>query len=163
MTRFILFLALAASSHLQAQISAGSPLVPLFFDPEREPVAVRADSSFQLIVSEYLLAKAVAARFGAACLVSDISKKRRPDGDFFLLVKGQYDAKGTTFSVEIPLVPDAEGRFLHAAAEAAICSTPGCSNCSVQNGRCVGCCSLSNDAAGKLISPMIKVPATVDR
>jgi hypothetical protein len=163
MTRFILFLALVASCQLQAQVWPGSSAAATFFDPEREPIAVRADSSLQLIVSEYLLAKAVTTRLGVSCRVNEISKQRRPDGAFSLDIIGLFDAKGTLFALEIPLVPDVEGRFYHAAAEAAICSTPGCSNCGVQNGKCVGCCQPSNEAAGKIILPMIKVPVALDR
>lgn len=164
MTRFILFLAMVASCQLQAQVwSSSLAATTTFFDPEREPIAVRSDSSVQLIVSEYLLAKAVAARLGVSCRVCEISKQRRSGGAFSLQIRGQYDAKGTPFALEVPLLPAAEVRFYHAAAEAAICSTPGCSNCNVQNGKCVGCCQLSNDSAVKLNLPMIKVPTAIDR
>ena len=55
---FIIF----SSLRLFAQFNTGNAPQHNFFDPERDPIALRSDTTLQLLVSEYILCKSVKAR-----------------------------------------------------------------------------------------------------
>ncbi len=147
--------------HLGAQVNSGG--TAHFFDPEHDPVAVRSDTTLQLLVSEYLLAKSVKARLGQSCQVLKIYKNQPSAIGETLVFEGIYGSKNRQrFTLSIPLMPDTSGRFYYASAQAIVCSAPGCNNCSILNGNCVGCCSSANGGAVSLPSPLLKVQTNID-
>ncbi|MBC7774095.1 MAG: hypothetical protein H7246_01550 [Phycisphaerae bacterium] len=134
-----------------------------FFDPEHDPVALRSDTTLQLLVSEYVLVKSVKARMGQDCQILKTYKNRSPNGGENLLFEGIYLAKNRQrFTLSVSLTPDAQGRFYYASSQALVCSAPGCNNCSIANGNCVGCCSSANGNAVSLPSPLLKVQTNLD-
>ena len=163
MKHLFLFFILFISLHLNAQHKEGNLSNANFFDPERDPIALRSNTTLQLLMSEYMLAKSVKARLGQDCQVLIIHKNRLHDGSESLLFEGVYLAKARQrFSLLVPLIPDAQGRYYYASAQAIICSAPGCNNCSILNGNCVGCCDSTSGTAVALPSPLSKVPMTID-
>ncbi len=144
---------------LSAQVS--TPQVK-FFDPQNDPVALRSDTAIQLLVSEYVLFKSVEARLGQGCQVLKTYKNKTASGAQILVFEGVYQAKNQQkFTLGIPLNPDAQGRLYFASAQALVCSSPGCNNCSILDGSCVGCCS---DAAGSAVSlpnPLMKIQTNI--
>ena len=163
MKQIFLLLFLLTGLCLNAQ-NPGTELAPChFFDPERDPLALRSDSVLLLLVSEYVLAKSVKARLGQDCQVLKISKNCLPEGQNFLLFEGLFLAKNRQeFRLSIPLVPDTQGRFYYASSQALVCSAPGCNNCSIMNGKCVGCCSSVSGSAIAIPNPLLKVTTTID-
>ena len=148
---------------LGAQNNSGNLPQANFFDPERDPVALRSDTTLQLLVSEYVLAKSVKARLGQDCQVLKIRKSQGRDGSESLLFEGVYLAKARQrFSLSVPLLPDAQGRYYYASAQAIVCSAPGCNNCSILNGNCVGCCDSASGNAVALPTSLSKVLMTID-
>lgn len=136
---------------------------PIFFDPAHDPVALRTDSTLQLLVSEYVLTKSVKARLGPDCKVLKAYKHRSPKGAESLIFEGIYLAKnGQHFTLSVPLVPDAQGRFYYTSSQSIVCSAPGCNNCSIDNGNCVGCCSDANGSAVALPTPLLKVQINIE-
>ncbi|MFN0175885.1 MAG: hypothetical protein ACKVU0_14630 [Saprospiraceae bacterium] len=133
-----------------------------FFDPQHDPVALRSDTSIQLLVSEYVLAKSVEARLGQGCQVLKTYKNRLTSGTQTLVFEGVYRTKNNQkFSLEIPLKPDAQARFYYASTQALVCSSPGCNNCSILDGNCVGCCTEAVGGAVSLPSPLAKIQTNI--
>lgn len=134
-----------------------------FFDPERNPVAMRSDSGVvDLIVSEYVLAKSIKARMGQNFLVQKISKSRWNNGQYYLMIEGKYT--GTPLqklAYGIRLIPDLQGKFFYANAMTdKTCGVEDCDNCYFdQNGDCAGCCPNNPNA---ISAPLIKVLSTID-
>lgn len=156
---FFLLLLLSALA-LRAQTNAQNAVQ--VFDPERDPVAIRADSALFLIVSEYVLTQAVKTRLGKECQVFYISKTNALAQPASLLFQGKMALQQEQdFTLKIPLTPDAEGRLYYASTQALICSAPGCNNCSIQNGNCVGCCA--NGTSVALPFPLGKVKTNPDK
>ncbi len=156
MKNTFLFLLLIIGVDLNAQVNPVDPIH--FFDPEQDPIALRSDSSFLLLVSEYTLVKSVQTRLGQGCQVLQIMKTHSAETGESLVMEGIYlQKKRQPFVLYIPLQPDAQGRLYYASTQALICSSPGCNNCSILNGHCVGCCSNEQGAAVGLPSPLIKV------
>ncbi len=154
---------LLASLRMSAQNPGGNMPQKIFFDPERDPVALRTDTTLQLLVSEYVLTKSVKARMGPNCLILKASKSRSPKGIESLLFEGIYLAKDRQrFTISVPLVPDAQGQLYYTSSQAIVCSAPGCNNCSIDNGNCVGCCSNINGSAVALPSPLLKVQINIE-
>ena len=153
---------------LCAQISAqNSSNIPpaTFFDPEQNPVAMRNDTSLQFVVSEYVLVKSVTTRLGQGSRVTKMYKSKWPNGMNCLVFEGNYfgdNQKG--FSIGITLLPDANAKFYYASNEAMVCEKPGCNNCSISNGKCIGCCSTDSDgtASQSISVPLLKVPINID-
>jgi hypothetical protein len=163
MKHLFLLTILFASLHLNAQHKDGALSKLLFFDPEHDPVALRSDTTLQLLVSEYVLSKSVKARLGQDCEVTKTYKKRLPNGDETLVFEGLFLSKARQpFTLGIPLIPDTQGRLYYTSAQAIVCSSPGCSNCSIVNGNCSGCCSSAVGSAVGLPVPLLKVPLTID-
>jgi len=161
MKHIFLFLFILASFGLNAQVNDAGTIN--FFDPERDPVALRSDTSLQLLVSEYVLNKAVKSRMGQGCQVQKTSKNRLINGSEYLIFEGTFGIRESQhFTLAVPLMPDALGRFYYTSAQAMVCSSPGCSNCSILNGNCVGCCSSSSSRAVSLPSPLLKVSTTIE-
>lgn len=159
MKHTLFLLCLLASLSLQAQVNNDV----YFFDPAKDPVALRSDTTLQLLVSEYVLAKSVKARLGDGCTVSKSYKSQTKDGAEMLVFEGVYQAKGLQrFTLGIPLLPDASGRFYHASAQALICSSPGCNNCSILQGNCVGCCSEATSSSLSFPAPLSKVQTNLE-
>lgn len=150
---FILF-----SGHLIAQVKNNS----VFFDPQHDPVALRNDTSIQLLVSEYVLTKSVEARLGQGCQILKMYKNRTASRPQTIVFEGVYRAKNNQkFCLEIPLQPDAQAQFYYASTQALVCSSPGCNNCSILNGNCVGCCSEAGGGAVSLPSPLAKIQTSI--
>ncbi len=146
------------SVYLTAQVNNNSA----FFDPQHDPVALRSDTSIQLLVSEYVLFKSVETRLGQGCQVLNTYKDRTASGAQSLVFEGIYQAKSNQkFCLEIPLKPDAQARFYFASTQALVCSSPGCNNCSILNGNCVGCCSEAGGGAVSLPSPLAKIQTSI--
>jgi len=161
MKYFLLLLSIVTSQQLNAQINSGSHPQTNLFDPERDPVALRNDTTIQLLVSEYVLSKSVEARLGQGCQVLKTYKNRTASGAQTLVFEGVYRAKNNQkFRMEIPLKPDAQTRFYYASTQALVCSSPGCNNCSILNGNCVGCCSEAGGAVS-LPSPLAKIQTSI--
>ncbi len=134
-----------------------------FFDPERDPVALRSDTSLQLLVSEYVLLKSAKTRMGQDCQILKTYKNKSPNGVESLLFEGVYLTKNRQrFTLCVPLTPDAQGRFYYVSAQALVCSAPGCNNCSIANGNCVGCCSSGNGNSVSFPSPLLKVQTNLE-
>lgn len=163
MKHFLLPLFVFASLHLHAQNNGNNPPQTSFFDPQNDPVAVRSDTSLQLLVSEYVLAKSVRARLGQDCQVLKIYKNRSPQGGESLLFEGVYLSKNRQrFTLSVPLLPDPQARFYFVSTQAIVCSTPGCNNCSISQGNCVGCCSNADGSAIALPNPLLKVQKSIE-
>lgn len=136
-------------------------LVPVF-DPERDPVAIRTDSALLLMVSEYVLVQAVATRLGQECQVFHMTKTKLDGQPESLHFQGAFTLQARQiFSLNIPLTPDPKGQFYYASTQALLCSAPGCNNCSILNGNCVGCCV--NGTASSLLYPLGKVKIHPDK
>lgn len=132
-----------------------------YFDPERDPVAQRTDTDFQLIVSEYVLAKSLKASMGNNCHVEKTYKDKLADGRPCLFFEGRWMQDLHHFSIGIPLKPDAQQRLFYLESQAIVCSAPGCNNCSIYNGNCVGCCSSTSE--NRLSpTPLKKVQMAID-
>ena len=160
MKPLLLFFFIIIGLQLNAQVKEHTPS---FFDPEHDPVAMRSDTSIQLLVSEYILAKSVKARFSQDCQVIKMYKNKLPNGGEVLVFEGVILSKSRQpFTLGVPLIPDTQGRFLYASTQALVCSAPGCSNCSIQNGNCLGCCSSSTSYASTLQVPLLKVQQTIE-
>ncbi|MBK6995682.1 MAG: hypothetical protein IPH31_12415 [Lewinellaceae bacterium] len=158
MKHALLLLSMLFSVYLTAQVNNNSA----FFDPQHDPVALRSDTSIQLLVSEYVLSKSVEARLGHGCQVVKTYKNRTASGAQTLVFEGIYQAKSNQkFCLEIPLKPDAQARFYFASRQALVCSSPGCNNCSILNGNCVGCCSEAGGGAVSLPSPLAKIQTSI--
>lgn len=163
MKHLFLLTILFTSLHLNAQHRDRDLSKLLFFDPEHDPIAIRSDTMLQLIISEYVLAKSVKARLGQDCQVTKTYKNRLPNGDETLVFEGLFLSKGRQpFTLGIVLIPDTQGRFYYTSAQAIVCSSPGCNNCSIVNGNCSGCCSSAVGSAVGLPVPLLKVPLTID-
>ena len=163
MKPFFLFFALFISLHLNAQIQEPDRSRSIFFDPEHDPIALRSDTTLQFLVSEYVLTKSVKARLGRDCQVNETHKNRLPNGNTTLVIEGVFLSKDRQrFTLGIPLLPDAKGRFYYAATQALVCSSPGCSNCSIVNGNCAGCCSSATGSESSLPFPLLKVTLNID-
>ncbi|MBL7825051.1 MAG: hypothetical protein JNJ57_00355 [Saprospiraceae bacterium] len=125
---------------LQAQIQTRSPQNNSF-DPAFDPIAVRTDTSTQLVVSEFMLAKSLSMRLGKPCTFNEIRKVRMSNGMVMLIFDGQYASPSRQkFSLGVPLIPDNIGKFFYASYQALQCETEGCNSCSIADGKCVGCC-----------------------
>lgn len=134
-----------------------------YFDPQLEPLAIRKDSVTQLLVSEYTLARSIKARMGPGSKVLRVYKDRNPSGEEWLMAEGMfYHDQQQPFVVAIPLVPDQQHRLLYAGAQALVCSTPGCNNCSIQNGICVGCCTTATGHSTVLQTPLLRISLTLE-
>lgn len=132
------------------------------FDPERDPVAIREGDAVQLFVSEYVLSKSVRARIGRQAQVDKVYQMVWT-GAPYLVVEGRHPSDNgmQTFKFNIPLMPDASGRFLYASATAQACNGP-CGNCGTNPADC-GCCTTSNGRSGQTIpSPLLKVTTTTE-
>ena len=164
MKQIILLLLLLPCLRLSAQVNPKDALQIHYFDPEHDPVALRSDTSLQLLVSEYILAKSVQARMGQDCQVTKISKVRSTQGAESLVFQGVWISKDRQqFTLGIPLIPDDSGRLFYASTQALVCSSPGCNNCSILNGNCTGCCLISTGSSVGLPSPLLKVSITIDQ
>lgn len=134
-----------------------------FFDPQKEALAIRKDSVTQLLVSEYLLAKSIKARMGPGCSVLRVYKDRNAAGADWLMAEGLfYNDQQQPFVMALPLIPDSQNHLLYAGTQALVCSTPGCNNCSIQNGNCVGCCTTASGQSTVLQSPLIKIALSLE-
>ncbi len=159
MKLFLLLICLLGTLPLWAQISEHS----ISFDPEKDPIAIRSDSSIQLVVSEFILAKSLQARMGKAYLVQKIYQITTPDGMSTLIFEGiNLNKNRQKFNLGIPLNTSTFGRFYYASNQALVCSAPGCNNCSILNGNCVGCCSSATGSALAVPSPLAKVQTSLD-
>ena len=155
---FIIF----SSLRLFAQFNTGNAPQHNFFDPERDPIALRSDTTLQLLVSEYILCKSVKARMGQDCQVLKTYQKKLQNGTERLIFEGIYTSKSRQhFTVSIPLKPDEQGRFYYISGQAIVCSAPGCNNCTIDQGNCVGCCSSTSNAVS-LTSPLLKVQTNIE-
>jgi hypothetical protein len=151
----LIFFALFAVFESAAQ-NNGIPAAN-FFDPERDPIAVRSDTSTVLVVSEYVLTKALKARMGRGCQVQKMYQKRQRDGAdylFFEVVYANIDGR-QALVMALPLIPDAQRHFFFAGQQALVCKKEGCASCDLVNGQCMGCCALTN---GRMANPPIQVP-----
>jgi len=162
----MLLLACAVSIQLCAQVTKSIPPAT-FFDPEHDPIAIRSDTSLLLVVSEYILVKSVTARVGQKCVIDKTYKSTLKNGATAIIFEGHYTGDpGQRFSMGLNLIPDAAGKFFYAAQEATMCEKPGCSNCTLSNGRCLGCCddAGSNGMASrsKIVVPLLKVQTSID-
>jgi len=134
-----------------------------FFDPEKQPIATQNDSIVTLVISEYLIAKSIETRLGTSCQITKIYKVAAQNGSYCLVCEGIWkDKSRQPFTLAIPLIPDSQLKYLYAASQALICSSPGCNNCTIQNGHCVGCCSINNEEATNLALPMIKISTKIE-
>lgn len=158
MKQFYLFCCLLLAVQLNAQINNGGKTS---FDPLRDPVALKQDNCVQLLVSEFVLAKSLKARIGSDASVLKTYKNCAENGSNHLVFEGQY-SNGTSFMISIPLLPDAQERYYYTSAQALICSTPGCNNCSILNGNCVGCCTAVNENNRILAQPLLSVQTSTD-
>ena len=146
---------------LNAQVPASENV--LYFDPLQDPVALRTDTTLQLLLSTSVLAQSVQTRLGAGTQVTRSYQTRSPKGVETLIFEGLYtNQDGQQFSLEIPLRPDATGRLWFADSAALVCSSPGCNNCSIYQGNCVGCCTSTSANASYLPAPLVKVPLTIN-
>ena len=158
------FFLLIACFHLHAQVEGKNNISSGYFDPARDPLAVRADTVIQLLVSESTLAKSLGARLGEDCQVLKIFHRQMPKGGVNLVLEGVLKTKGQQrFLMSVPLLPDAQSRYYYAAAQGIICSAPGCNNCSIDQGNCVGCCSDMAQGATILPAPLSKVSTTLKK
>ena len=136
----------------------------IFFDPERNPVALRSDSTLQLLVSEYVLIKSLKTRLGQDCQVLKTYERRMSNGAESLVFEGVYLAKNRQrFTLSIPLTPDTQQKYYFTSAQAIVCSAPGCNNCSIDHGNCIGCCATGSVDSFALPSPLSKVSLTIDK
>lgn len=134
-----------------------------FFDPTKDPVAFRKDTTLQLIVSEYVLAKSVKTRLGPSCQVSKTYKIRGNLGEPILVFEGVLGlSPPQSFTLGIPLIPDAQQRYFYASSQALVCSSPGCNNCSILNGNCTGCCSSATGGNVALPMPLQKIQTNIE-
>ena len=135
-----------------------------FFDPQTDALAIKKDSVIQLLVSEYALAKSASARLGAGYSVSRMYKDYDTlNGPLTLIIEGRFDNdRRRPFIMAIPLIPDDRNRFYYASSQALVCSQPGCSNCSIQNGDCTGCCATNAGRGDLLPFPLLKIPISPD-
>jgi len=160
MRHLYLLLCFFLAAQLGAQVNHGENRQMLRFDPSQDPIALQQDASLHLLVSEFVLAKSLKARLGADVQVLKTYKYRSENGSNHLVFEGLYPG-GDPFSISIPLLPDAQERYYFPASQALICSSPGCNNCSIQNGNCVGCCSAVNENS-ILPQPLLRVQISVD-
>lgn len=161
MRHLYLFLCLFLAAQLGAQVNKGENQQSPIFDPLRDPVALQQDASVQLLVSEFVLTKSLKARMGAGVQVLKTYKHRSENGTNHLVFEGLYPG-GTPFAIAIPLLPDAQERYYYPSAQAMICSSPGCNNCSILNGNCVGCCSAVNENSSVLPQPLLSVQTSIE-
>ena len=162
----LLIILFAFCAPLSAQVS-GTIAPAEFFDPERNPVAVRSDTTLQLVVSEYVLIKSVTARLGKGCQVNKMSKIKSLNGMVYLIFEGNYSGRDPQpFALGINLVPDTSGKFYYGSNEALVCEKAGCSNCGILNGACTNCCAPppgnGSKTARTIAVPMLKVTSSVD-
>lgn len=160
MKSIILSLALAwwAATQILSAQNAANGIPQYFFDPERDPVAVREGEAIHLFVSEYILAKSVRARVGRQSQIDKVYQLGW-SGKPYLIVEGHYPADGGPqyFKFNIPLTPDASGKFLYAARAGQSCNGP-CGNCGTDPSNCGCCTTSSNGREGQPIqSPLLKV------
>ncbi len=159
MKQFILLFFTLGNFALYAQTTQNND----YFDPSKDPVAIGNDTTIQLIVSEYILSKSVKARLGQDCQVHKTYKKKVENGVYTLVFEGTYLNKGTqNFMLRVPLTLDAQGQFYYTSLQALICSSPGCNNCTINNGICTGCCSSQGESSGTITSPLSKVQTKLD-
>lgn len=164
MKHLYLLFCLLISLNLQAQVAGNGTVSSNFFDPEQHPIALRSDTSLQLLVSQNVLVKSVKARMGPDCQILKMYRNRLPKGGECLVFEGIYLQKDQQrFILSVPLQPDAQGRFYYASTQALICSSPGCNNCSISNGNCVGCCSDPVNSAVVLPKPLSKIQTNVEK
>lgn len=164
MKHIVLLFLLLSGLQLNAQVNSKDAPQISFFDPEHDPVVIRSDTTLQLLISEYVLAKSVQARLGQDCQVTKISKLRSGNEVESLVIEGVWISKVRQhFALGIPLIPDANGRLYFASTQALLCSSPGCNNCSIQNGHCTGCCLSSSGSSVGLPGPLLKVSITIDQ
>jgi len=151
---------------LCTQINAQVAPQANFFDPEQNPVAMRNNTTLQLIVSEYVLAKSVTTRLGQGSKVSNMYKTKSANGTESLIFEGNYSGNEPHhFSMRITLVPDLAGKYFYISSPALICEKIGCFNCSIFEGDCIGCCPTleGNGRAGRdLAAPLLRVPTSTD-
>ncbi|MFN0216694.1 MAG: hypothetical protein ACKVT2_20740 [Saprospiraceae bacterium] len=163
MKHLFLFFMLLSALGLNAQHKAANLSSSNFFNPASDPIALRFDTTFQLLVSEYVLAKSVKARLGQGCQVLKIYKSRFGDGNPSLLIEGVFQDKNRQpFLLSVPLLADAHAQFYFASDQAIVCAAPGCNNCSIMNGVCVGCCDSASGTAVALPTPLSKIQMTID-
>lgn len=159
MKHFLSFICLLYCFCVQAQVADNCT----YFDPAKDPVAFRQDTSLQLIVSEYVLIKSVKARMGPGCRIYSIHKSLETQGAPSLIFEGVLELNNhQRFTLGIPLVPDAQQRYYYASSQALVCSSPGCNNCSILNGNCVGCCSSTSGGSIALPMPLQKIQTTIE-
>jgi hypothetical protein len=164
MKNLFLLLLLLAGMRMSAQVNSGGNAQIIFFDPEHDAVAIRNDTTLQLLVSEYILAKSVKARLGQDYQVRKIYKSRSSQGDDTLIFEGEFNLRiKQRFTLSIPMIPDTLGLLYYASTQALLCSQPGCNNCSIVNGSCAGCCSSGTASAIGLPAPLLKVPMTIEQ
>lgn len=125
------------------------------FDPAFEPVALRADSSLQLVQSEYILAKALRARMPWIQQVEQIQKVRAQNMDYLVYTVRTANVPQQTIFISIPLLVG-PGGWLYAANTATLCNGNGCNRCGPPpscscDGGTGGCSSSS------LFAPLVKV------
>lgn len=156
---FILFSFCTATLFAQSK-NDGVP--PTFFDPQKDPIALRNDTVLHLLVSEYVLAKSVKTRLGTDYQVTKTWKSTRPDEPMLFLEGHINTPQPHSFTLAIPLVSDVSGRFYYASSQALVCSSPGCSNCSILHGACVGCCASAVGNGLSVTSPLVKIQTSID-
>jgi len=162
MKTFLLLLSLAGAFGLQAQIlNTSTPQGS--FDPEHDPIAIRVDSSFQLLVSEYMLIKSLQARLSTEYQIYKVHKTGETLQPL-LVFEGVYlNSNQQNCSISISLIAASDGLLYHTSNQALVCSTPGCSNCSILEGNCVGCCANSNTRPTIITAPLAKVLSNIDK
>lgn len=160
MKTFFLLLSLLACLQIKGQ---NTSLPVRYFDPEHEPVAIRSsDSSLQLIVSEYVLAKSIKARLGQSFQLNKVYKHQIKNGKPYLIFEGIYNtAPPQSLALGLLMIPDAQGKYYYASTLADMtCGVVGCENCSIVNGECTGCCP---NSSSNFANPLMKVPAGIDQ
>jgi hypothetical protein len=151
---------LAFWTQMQAQ-NGGTP----FFDPSVDPVAIRTDTNLQLIVSEYVLMKSVAARLGQNYRVNKVYLRKLTPGADRLIFEGTFTNNiYHRYTMIVNLIPDATGKFYRSSNTAIECEKEGCNLCDIEaDGNCTPCCEKDGTGNNPQISfPMIRVPINFD-
>lgn len=164
MKHIVLVVCLLGGLCMNAQVKSRDNFKDNQFDPQRDPVALQSDSTLHLLVSEFILIKALKTRLGPDMQIHKMYKGQLDKGVNCIIFEGWQTGKNAFPIVFlVPLMPDPEQLYYYTSTQAIVCSAPGCNNCSVQNGKCVGCCDSSNESTGTLSQPLSKVDLSVDR
>jgi hypothetical protein len=107
--------------HAQNPYSNNSNTV---FDPTMMPVAVEADSSIKLIVSEYVLAKSVKRQMAAVKNVEKIEQVKRDSVTYLVFSINTYSKESVL--IHVPLV---KGRYGYYAGTNVVSCSNSCGNC----------------------------------